>query len=74
MNPANTCPPAWAVHGTSGYDFVYFGNSIFIQSENEEKFNEIFARAIGHHSSYWTDPAEIVYRSKTAGHAKLAGE
>ena len=64
LEPGEYMPTLWAVHGTSGYDFVYFGNSIFIQSENEEKFDEIFARAIGHHSSYWTDPAEIVYRSK----------
>ncbi len=64
LEPGEYMPTRWAVHGTSGYDFVYFGNSIFIQSANEEKFDEIFAKAIGHHSSYWTDPAEIVYRSK----------
>ena len=64
LEPGEYMPTRWAVHGTSGYDFVYFGNSIFIQSENEEKFNEIFASVIGHQSSYWTDPAEIVYRSK----------
>ena len=60
LEPGEYMPTRWAVHGTSGYDFVYFGNSIFIQSANEEKFNEIFARAVGH----WMDPAEVVYRSK----------
>ncbi len=64
LEPGEYMPTKWAVHGTSGYDFVYFGNSIFIQRENEEKFNDIFARVIGHRTSNWTDPAEIVYRSK----------
>ena len=60
LEPGEYMPTRWAVHGTSGYDFVYFGNSIFIQGANEERFNEIYARIVGH----WTDPADIVYRSK----------
>jgi (1->4)-alpha-D-glucan 1-alpha-D-glucosylmutase len=60
LEPGEYMPTKWAVHGTSGYDFVYFGNSIFIQSANEQKFDEIYARVMGR----WTDPADIVYRSK----------
>jgi (1->4)-alpha-D-glucan 1-alpha-D-glucosylmutase len=68
LEPGEYMPTKWAVHGTSGYDFVYFGNSIFIQGANEAKFDEIYARAIsdkgGSKGGHGTDPAEIVYRSK----------
>ena len=60
LEPGEYMPTRWAVHGTSGYDFVYFGNSIFIQTANEEKFDQLYARVVGHS----TDPADIVYRSK----------
>jgi (1->4)-alpha-D-glucan 1-alpha-D-glucosylmutase len=63
LEPGEYMPTKWAVHGTSGYDFVYFGNSIFIQRENEHKFDEIYASAVGH-AGYLLNPADIVYRSK----------
>jgi (1->4)-alpha-D-glucan 1-alpha-D-glucosylmutase len=63
LEPGEYMPTKWPVHGTSGYDFVYFGNSIFIQHENEQKFNAIYARAVDY-ASQLADPADIVYRSK----------
>jgi (1->4)-alpha-D-glucan 1-alpha-D-glucosylmutase len=63
LEPGEYMPTKWPVHGTSGYDFVYFGNSIFIQYANEQKFNAIYARAVGY-ASQLADPADIVYRSK----------
>jgi (1->4)-alpha-D-glucan 1-alpha-D-glucosylmutase len=60
LEPGEYMPTRWAVHGTSGYDFVYFGNSIFIQTANEENFDQLYASVVGHS----TDPADIVYRSK----------
>jgi (1->4)-alpha-D-glucan 1-alpha-D-glucosylmutase len=63
LEPGEYMPTRWAVQGTSGYDFVYFGNSIFIQHESEHKFDEIYARAVGN-ASHLLDPADIVYRSK----------
>lgn len=60
LEPRESLPREWPVRGTSGYDFVHFANQIFIQPENERRFNELYASILGHSS----DPAEIIYQSK----------
>ena len=60
LEPREYLPPEWPVRGTSGYDFIYLANNIFIQSANEKRFNAIYAQVLGHPS----DPDEIIYRSK----------
>ncbi len=60
LEPREYLPPEWPVRGTSGYDFVYLANSIFIQKANEKRFDLIYARVLGHPA----DPDEIIYRSK----------
>ena len=53
-------PREWPVRGTSGYDFVYSGNQIFIRGENRERFREFYQQLTGASR----DPATIVYESK----------
>jgi (1->4)-alpha-D-glucan 1-alpha-D-glucosylmutase len=60
LEPREYLPPEWPVRGTSGYDFVYLANGIFIQKANEKKFDAIYAQVLG----YPADPDEIIYRSK----------
>ncbi|HXP08023.1 MAG TPA: malto-oligosyltrehalose synthase, partial [Acidobacteriaceae bacterium] len=60
LEPREYLPPEWPVRGTSGYDFVYLANGIFIQSANEKRFNLLYAKVLGH----TVDPDEIIYRSK----------
>ncbi len=60
LEPREYLPPEWPVRGTSGYDFVYLANGIFIQSANEKLFNTIYAQVLGHPA----DVDEIIYRSK----------
>jgi (1->4)-alpha-D-glucan 1-alpha-D-glucosylmutase len=60
LEPREYLPPEWPVRGTSGYDFVYLANGIFIQSANEKRFNILYAQVLGH----TVDPDEIIYRSK----------
>ena len=60
FEPREYLPPEWPVRGTSGYDFVYLANGIFIQSANEKRFNLLYAQVLGHPA----DPDEIIYRSK----------
>jgi (1->4)-alpha-D-glucan 1-alpha-D-glucosylmutase len=60
LEPREYLPPEWPVRGTSGYDFVYLANGIFIQSANEKRFNVLYAQVVGH----TVDPDEIIYRSK----------
>jgi (1->4)-alpha-D-glucan 1-alpha-D-glucosylmutase len=60
LEPHEYLPPEWPVRGTSGYDFVYLANGIFIQSANEKRFDVLYAKVLGHPA----DPDEIIYRSK----------
>ena len=60
LEPREYLPPEWPVRGTSGYDFVYLANGIFIQSANEKRFNVLYAQVLGHPA----DPDDIIYRSK----------
>ncbi len=63
LEPGEYMPTKWAVHGTSGYDFVYFGNSIFIQHANEQKFNDIYS-GIARKAGRSQNASNVVYRSK----------
>jgi len=60
LEPKESLPPEWPVSGTSGYDFVYLGNQVFIRSENEPRFTEFYERLIGDGA----DPQTIIYQSK----------
>jgi (1->4)-alpha-D-glucan 1-alpha-D-glucosylmutase len=60
LEPREYLPPEWPVRGTSGYDFVYLANGIFIQNANERRFDLLYAKVLGHPA----DPDEIIYRSK----------
>jgi (1->4)-alpha-D-glucan 1-alpha-D-glucosylmutase len=60
LEPREYLPPEWPVRGTSGYDFVYLANGIFIQSANGKRFDVLYAQVLGHPA----DPDEIIYRSK----------
>ncbi len=60
LEPREYMPREWPVRGTSGYDFVYFGNSIFIRHENEKQFDALYTQILG----YPSNPDDIIYRSK----------
>lgn len=60
LEPREYLPAAWPVSGTSGYDFTYLVNGIFIRQESEPRFDALYAQVLGHPA----DPEEIVYRSK----------
>lgn len=60
LEPKEALPEEWPVQGTSGYDFVYYANQVFIRRRNRERFTELYQRLTGER----TDPATIIYRSK----------
>ncbi len=60
LEPREYMPPEWPVHGTSGYDFVYFANNIFIQGEHAKDFDALYNRVLGQNAN----PDEIIYRAK----------
>jgi len=60
LNGDETLPEDWAVSGTSGYDFLYAVNDLFVDSANESAMTEIYKGFAGDGTSY----ADWVYREK----------
>ncbi len=50
----------WAVHGTTGYEFLNLVNGLFVDSRNAEKLRRTYALFTGRQESF----AQVVYRSK----------
>jgi (1->4)-alpha-D-glucan 1-alpha-D-glucosylmutase len=50
----------WAVHGTTGYDYLVCQNALFVRRENEKAFTEIYERWTGSREDF----ATIAFRSK----------
>ena len=59
LEPRESLPREWPVRGTSGYDFVYLGNQVFIRSENRKRFTDFYEKLTG-----VSDPETIIYESK----------
>jgi len=53
-------PGDWAIHGTSGYDFLNMLNGLFVDGANEQLFSRLYHEWIGDATSY----GDLVYRNK----------
>ena len=53
-------PSSWAVHGTTGYDFLNSLGALFVDSENAAAFDRLYARAVGEVPEF----GELVYQKK----------
>lgn len=53
-------PEDWPVHGTTGYEFLNQLNGLFVESENAEAFDQIYARFTHEKTSF----DELVYECK----------
>jgi (1->4)-alpha-D-glucan 1-alpha-D-glucosylmutase len=60
LTGAESLPEDWAIHGTSGYDFMNDLNGLFIDAGNEKKFSKIYSRFTGVTAPF----AQIAYESK----------
>lgn len=47
LSETEPMPYSWAVHGTTGYDFMYAMNNLFVNTANEEVFDRIYGNFIG---------------------------
>jgi len=47
LSKTEPLPHTWSVSGTTGYDFMYIVNNLFVDSANEEPFNTLYADFIG---------------------------
>lgn len=53
-------PEHWLIHGTTGYDFLADLNGIFVDPENAQSFDELYARFIRERIDF----SDLVYESK----------
>lgn len=60
LEPGEVLPDAWAIHGTTGYDFLAQLNGVFVDGPNEEEISAVYRRFTGDRSSY----GEHLYRGK----------
>lgn len=51
LSESEPLPPDWAVHGTTGYDFLAAANGIFVDQRNEKTFTRIYSRFTGNRTS-----------------------
>ena len=59
LEPRESLPREWPVRGTSGYDFVYLGNQVFIAGKNRQRFTQFYEKLTG-----ISDPETLIYESK----------
>ncbi len=60
LEPGEQLPPDWAVHGTTGYDFLAQLGGVFVEQANEDELGAIYRRFTGDREGY---PAHL-YRGK----------
>ncbi|MFQ5780521.1 MAG: malto-oligosyltrehalose synthase, partial [Nitrospiria bacterium] len=53
-------PGDWPVAGTTGYEFLYLLNNLFVNRRNEEAFDALYSRFIGERLSF----EDLIYEKK----------
>jgi (1->4)-alpha-D-glucan 1-alpha-D-glucosylmutase len=53
-------PPSWAIHGTTGYDFLDVASGLFVRTESEGAFDRLYERAVGRSMDF----RELAYAAK----------
>ncbi|GGR66147.1 malto-oligosyltrehalose synthase [Deinococcus seoulensis] len=60
LEPGEQLPPDWAIHGTTGYDFLAQLNGVFVDGTNEEEVSAVYRRFTGDRAPY----SEHLYHGK----------
>ena len=47
LSDSEPLPQTWAIQGTTGYDFMYSANNLFVDSSAEEAFNHLYTSFTG---------------------------
>ncbi|MEF2279049.1 malto-oligosyltrehalose synthase [Deinococcus sp. YIM 134068] len=61
LEPGEHLPEDWAIHGTTGYDFLAQLGGVFVDGANEEEVTAIYRRFTGDRESY----GDHLYRGKS---------
>lgn len=52
LQPGEELPDNWSIEGTSGYDYLNYVNGVFCQTDNQDKFTEIYGDITGLKTSF----------------------
>ena len=52
LSDSESLPETWAIQGTTGYDFMYAVNSLFIDTTTEDSFNQLYAAFTGEYMDF----------------------
>jgi (1->4)-alpha-D-glucan 1-alpha-D-glucosylmutase len=64
-------PSEWPVHGTTGYEFAFVVNNLFVAGKNERAFDDAYRRFVRQPESF----DDLAYRSKkTVMHETMSGD
>jgi len=69
LSGAETLPPEWPVHGTTGYDYLNIANRLFVDPQGTEAIEKIYFRFLLAHPGY----QDVLYRKKKLVMATLLG-
>ena len=71
LGRGETLPAEWPVHGTTGYDFLFLLNNVFVDRSNKRAFNELYSGF----AKVRVAPEDLVYQNKKLiMHASMAAE
>jgi (1->4)-alpha-D-glucan 1-alpha-D-glucosylmutase len=72
LGPDEQLPSEWPVHGTTGYEFAFVVNNLFVDRRNERALDDVYTRFIRRERESFGD---LVYRSKKqAMHETMSGD
>jgi (1->4)-alpha-D-glucan 1-alpha-D-glucosylmutase len=60
LSPDESLPGRWAIHGTTGYDFMNDVNGLFVDTSRSAEFRKLYARFIGAAEAF----EDVAYASK----------
>jgi (1->4)-alpha-D-glucan 1-alpha-D-glucosylmutase len=61
LQPGEDLPQVWHIQGTSGYDYLNYVNTIFCQTNNQKKFDQIYWNFTGRRTPFSELTAEKKY-------------
>jgi (1->4)-alpha-D-glucan 1-alpha-D-glucosylmutase len=74
LAPDEQLPADWPVHGTTGYEFAWVVNNLFVDSRNERAIDQIYAKFVKQRRDAWSFD-ELAYRcKKTVMHETMSGD
>jgi (1->4)-alpha-D-glucan 1-alpha-D-glucosylmutase len=60
LSGSERLPPGWAVHGTTGYNFLNDLNGLFIDASNARRMRRVYAKLTGRNEAF----DDVLYASK----------